>query len=659
MRFFVSVRYVGIVLALVSSFLLSGCARSVDPWKELRSKQPAALHLKLTLPKAQFSQGEIIDATLEYSNDDSIKPYSLQVNTDWIIFDTVDEKGALKQGHSPMSDARWLLDHYNHEYLSAEKTIGYFSLKQPVNYTIHFDKPGVYTLCVRSKIAKGAYTNSTDTTTLVSNTITITILPLSPENESNLIAAALKKIKDNSPSDDPNTYHPDKIKDAIMELAFMQTPSSQDALFGLMVEGTFLSDSDNYLEESILCAHDPAAEAERILTLVKSGKIVPNSALVVIYRYLTEYSLREKYRVSNPDKKASDILCQHFPQECGSAKKELIDAALMASEGKGPAYVEALWTAFEVAYDLNHVFLYDTELDRGKARTALVQHQLELPRGHVMHLLSFWREWGGVDFLPLIRREALSPINNPTALIALAELRPEEARPLIIKDLSSPDSKLFADDYYYNEQVQWHFSNWGALDLMGTIPPMPLPQFDSLFRKKLAEKKRVIEVIRCFGSPALLPDVRKSYFENNIEYDCPYRMGGIDGEKCLFSYWLRNDFKTAAPILEKRLGDRSVPWTIFRELDKFTNPWTADYLPFVKSLLQSKYPVLVFQAIDILEKRDNESSINSVIQALEKLRAYRDEMYSAQRTAEGLLLRKRWHYTEEQKRRLESLATSQ
>src|SRR5271170_7806797 len=37
-------------------------------WDDIRKSQPAGLQLRMTLPKTHFYQGEIINATLEFSN---------------------------------------------------------------------------------------------------------------------------------------------------------------------------------------------------------------------------------------------------------------------------------------------------------------------------------------------------------------------------------------------------------------------------------------------------------------------------------------------------------------------------------------------------------------------------------------------------------------
>jgi len=86
---------IGISLAASSPLLLHAQAAPLAKWREIRDHQPAALHLKLSLAKDLFFQGEKIDATLEFSNDDARSPYSLAVGTGTpgVVFHATDDKG--------------------------------------------------------------------------------------------------------------------------------------------------------------------------------------------------------------------------------------------------------------------------------------------------------------------------------------------------------------------------------------------------------------------------------------------------------------------------------------------------------------------------------------------------------------------------------------
>ena len=84
--------------------------------------------------------------------------------------------------------------------------------------------------------------------------------------------------------------------------------------------------------------------------------------------------------------------------------------------------------------------------------------------------MNAWPYWGSADFRPLLQQ--LDRQGDVRALVALAEIDPLEERPAIIRDLASPYPKLFHEGYQ-------------ASETFGRMAPMPLPQFDDLFRKRL------------------------------------------------------------------------------------------------------------------------------------------------------------------------------
>ena len=95
MRFLVLLGLAGILAGASANPPLFNPATSPAGWQEIRDHQPAALHLKLTLAKDHFFQGERIDAALEFSNDDAQKPFSVIVGVaaPGAIFHAADESG--------------------------------------------------------------------------------------------------------------------------------------------------------------------------------------------------------------------------------------------------------------------------------------------------------------------------------------------------------------------------------------------------------------------------------------------------------------------------------------------------------------------------------------------------------------------------------------
>jgi hypothetical protein len=91
------------------------------------------------------------------------------------------------------------------------------------------------------------------------------------------------------------------------------------------------------------------------------------------------------------------------------------------------------------------------------------------------------------------------------ALVILANLKPDEARPLIIEDIRRPDPQFFFNG----------FPLWGDSSIVPTLPLDPMPELDSAFREKLAAKNRylfaLMPLIDRYGSTNLVPDVLRVY----------------------------------------------------------------------------------------------------------------------------------------------------
>lgn len=609
--------------------LCAESARSTG-WQGIRDRQPPALHLKLSLRKNRFFQGEKIDATLEFSNGDEGKPYALLVGAGHpgAVFYATDENG--QEVADPL---QWRNDWYPTVITGPVgiHPLGRFILTLPVNDSVRFDKPGNYTLYARSRVMEGSSLSERGgEAELVSDKTTITILSLTADEEKETIDAAMRKI---AVSESGNSS---ALREGVAELNCLQTPAAREALTLLLARPELTS----LVRAGFLAAPDHLVEAERIMQAVRAGKVVLDVNGAELYGELKSSSL---IRGSSP-RQMSEGDAQQLYRELwkarSEAQKEVLAAAVHASGDRRPAHLKALWSAFqEVAIHKNPG---ENDRDGGKARAALAAHQLEMPETHVRELLSAWAYWGSPDFLPLIRREAGPPANNLVALLALAGLRPDEARPGIIKELGLPDSRLFQGSY-------------PASTLLCAIPPMPLPRLDALFREKLAGAKGfafpIIPVIGCFGSSSLLPDVVRAYRKYGREQGAGWDDAILHG---LFLYWLRCDPEAGAGELQGEIQSRGKSGGSFL-LTVLRDPWTDAGLPVTEWALKSSDPNLVGAGIFLLEMHGPESQIDSVIVALERLHDSAEERVISSSQAAQLLKSKRWDYTTGQKRRLEAL----
>lgn len=619
-----------LILLLLPKFLYAEDVTD-SKWQEVRDHQPPALHLKMALPKDHFFQGEKIDATLDFTNDDANTPYSLEVGTGIPggAFHAFDNKG-----NSVVDPLQWFYDWHGITITGPVglHNLGHYSLLLPANDTVRFDHPGVYTLYAQAELLKGTTFSSPDRTALVSDKVTITIDPLAPEKEKQVIADALQKIG-SSDSIDWGT----PAMEGISELNDLQTPAARAELIALMARPKLTY----FVRNGLLGSPDPSEAAARFLAAVQSGKLIPDATGITLYAELKSYGLIRGRSPRDLPEKESQAFFDKVRVASEQARHEMETAILQASGDQGPAAVEALWTVFQDTA----IYRNPGEKDRdgGKARAAMAAHQLELSPQHVKQLLDTWRHWGSADFLPLIRREAHPPSNNLVALIALVGIQPDEARPMVIKEFESPHPRFFETGY-------------PSSGLLCSVAPMPLYQFDALFRSKLAAEKGnafpIIPVIGCFGSAALLPDVTASYRQ--------YAHGTRDHWddailECLFLYWLRCDPQGGAKALEQEIESRGKEGYGFLSI-LFRQNWTDQALPVANWALENPDLQLTSQGIYLLEKHGPETSIDPVIAILERNRNNKELPGFSADNASQLLKSERWHFSDDQKKRLQALA---
>jgi hypothetical protein len=400
------------------------------------------------------------------------------------------------------------------------KDLGMWDITLPTSYWLRFDQPGSYTLYAwsdraqsGSQLKPGVQNGPSARVPLVSDKITITIDPLTPEQEQQTLAEAKTKLATSA----------DRAEGAV-ELNALQTPLAREALRSLLNDKDG-SGASNAAAMGLMEAPDPREEAKALLEDVSKGRLSVCVTMEWTYSWMERYDLPW----GSPGE---------FEQEHKAAFQRIIDAGLKATGGSGSAYVQSLWTQYK-----------SNLLDPKAAtyRAALAAHQLELSQENKDEVLRSWffelresrrvhppgysptPDWvprmGGEDFLPLVREAlamelpaASSPPtkeekraryerqqNKNFALIILANVKPDEARPQIVKDIESDDSSLLSGS----------FPLWGDSDIVPTLPVVPMPELDSVLRKRLGAPNPylvpLMGVIDRYGSPNLVPDVLRVY----------------------------------------------------------------------------------------------------------------------------------------------------
>jgi hypothetical protein len=506
-------------------------------WQTVRSQQLPGLELKLTLPKNHFFLRELIDGKIEITNTGT-QGYvldDLQIGRTGPIhglqFFAEDDKGKLVL--DPLAWIARMLMMSEMNGMSREWKLGTWSAMLPTVYSLRFDQPGRYELWAwtnRPAPQTGAQTTSPFIphgagVALVSDRISITIEPRTADEESTTMTEAQVDLA-----------QPGQAIEGALKLNALQTPAARTILRTLITDR---DDSGTSYAASmgLMAAPDPRAEGVALLDDVKHRKVTVGRSMQWLYSWLERGRIGD---TSGPD----------FEKEHNAAFDDILKAAQQASGGSGPAYAETLWVAYQG--------LLANDPKWPAARAALAAHQLELSQAHKDEIVRNWffelrdraqnaslpsfvPRWPGEDFLPLMR-EALTkpPLPFPPgpegsqalpreqrsknydrwqlhayALVILANVKPDEARPIIIADLQRHEQEYFAN----------------AFGLFGengnALPVVPMPELDQTFRVKLASKDPVLSqliwLIAQYGTASLEPNVLAVYTPETYEHDTTTR----------------------------------------------------------------------------------------------------------------------------------------
>jgi len=465
---------VGIILVsgailLKGNFDLAGIMPNPD-YNAILAQQPAGLGLAMTLPKDHFYQGEMIAATLTYSNTgkDSYSAWIAAGDRSGRIQDIrffgQDEKGAAVEDPLGWIYMRGIFGGGRGEYKEL-KDGSTATITLTINQWLRFDHPGTYTVFAEATNVRSdaPHAPNTDNSAhLISNKATITITPLPPEQEKKIIDdAMLQIVAAYDRHDDPNLTDAANEENAhtkayaaepaIATLRFLQTPAARAALRSRLDKTPeYMRAGEHFeIEAALLGAPDRPAEAAHILEDVQAGRLKIDNSLIGLYAQLKSYpqfmeqitwERRTLTPADTPQKQAIDAAWEKAEKD---AEKEILAAATQASSKTGVSNLDLIWSAFLMNPS-------DPEY-----RAPAVAHQLDFSPEKQHRLLSIIAAEAGaefsfashaavkgrnpaIDFLPLVKLYLGAPEYNGDALIILGYLRPDEAKPLVVADLASP-----------------------------------------------------------------------------------------------------------------------------------------------------------------------------------------------------------------------------
>jgi hypothetical protein len=426
--------------ALLAAWLMGLVAQPAPP-REVPAQDGAAAPVSLTLRTAggrhQFRPGEIIPIELEFSS---------HVAGRYVVDGaTYDRSGRLAIDEFRIDPFKGVTDPMLDYYGAQSGTIGGgirtmgtlgdepFIVKLELNAWFRFHRPGTYQISVRSSRVTDELSGTATSRALVpveSNPMMIEILPADRAWEAATVAEALQ-ILDGSDGDVERRRGCRLLRFLANEAAVDQMIRRfDDGQWGCDFEysaGLFAAPNRAYVVQQLeerLVAPDQPVSARYLRTLA------------VLSIYLRHPELRPDQTRETAGRIVSGELGRR--REMVAAAIEDCTAVLMpALPAKGPRA-----RAFSLAELLN------MRLGTGTAGHALkIQVAgafLDLPVGRQQALLEYqWSQHGGPAMLPALRRIAAAPRESASPVFDLAlrrlhELAPEEARPLILREIGDP-----------------------------------------------------------------------------------------------------------------------------------------------------------------------------------------------------------------------------
>lgn len=455
---------------LLTAWLL-GAGGAAQPQPPAITASPAVtFSVRLAGDRQEFRPGEIIPIELEF---DSGIPARFVVSGA-----TYDRSGRLTIDEfriSPpdgVSDP--LLDFYAAQPggfigggLSSTHALG----DQPVvvqlelNQWFRFDRPGRYTLSVRSsRVTDQARRTSTDRGILPvhSNALAFDIVPADAAWDSARVAEAMALLESESPVERRRGCRMLRFlgTEAAVEEMIRRFEDEQQACGGFdFMVGLF-----------------GAPNRAHVVRRLEERLTAPDQAVSVRYlRTLAALSLYLQHPEMRPSQ-TPDNIGRIVQGELGR-RQDLLDAALErymailapALESKGPRA-----RAFSLAELLNALSPGAVAAPAGvELKRQVAESFLELPLDRQRTMLEHqWRRFGGPAMLPALRhivsvpRAASSPAFD-LALRRLHELSPEEARPLILDEIRDP-------------------RRGATVATLGSLPDRELPELDDALAAGLA-----------------------------------------------------------------------------------------------------------------------------------------------------------------------------
>ena len=582
-----------LLVAVLAQLTAAASAPSVAP--QPVTAAPVTLTLRLADQRRQFRPGEVIPIELEFSSttpkrftvDGATYDRSGRLTIDEFVIDRIDGVS------DPMLDYFGSIGGYIGGGLRGMGVLGErpFTVKLELNEWFRFDKPGMYTLAVKSRRVTDESVTPHAVVPVESNTVTFEILPRNATWEASELESARRIIDAKQPALGGRA--------GCRMMRFLGTEAA-----AMEMIRRYGADTDQGCDFDYMAGLFSAADRATVVRAMEDGLRAADQAVTGSYlRTLSTLSIYLQHPEFRP---------AHTRETKGrlvaggelSRRSDLIDAAMSV-------YGDILTAAMLDKTDRARAItlaeaqaLAQSQPSAGSAvsRAQLAAAFLDLPVERQINLLEYqWRTLAGPAMLPALRRLiAAAPTDAPSAadlaLRRLAQLAPDEARPLILREIQNP-------------------RRGATLKTLGSLRDAELPDLDDALAANFEASNSEIHaaLVQRYATRKVAPRILASAGDKIGVMACSQQAS-------ILAYFLRVDEATGSTLLDRAMTSRATG--CWRFLDQIA---ALRMTPVVQTRaiadLDNSDPDVVIAAIQTLGQHGSPAALEPLRMAFQRWHA--------------------------------------
>jgi hypothetical protein len=577
-----------LLLAVFAQSMPAGSA--VQPQGDAR----VVLTLRFTDGRRQFRPGEIIPIELEFSSaapkrftvDGATYDRSGRLTIDDFVIDRMDDVS------DPMLDYFGSIGGSIGGGLRGVGVLGEkpYTVKLELNEWFRFDKPGTYTLAVKSRRVTDESVTPHTLVPVESNPVSFEILPRSPAWEASQLESALRLVD----------AKPVGGRSGCRMMRFLGT----DAAAMEMIR-RYGADTERGCDFDYMAGLFGAENRASVVRAMEEGLRAPDQPVTGSYlrtlSALSVYLQHPEFRPAQTRGTKGRLIARGEL----TARPDLVDAAMTAYIGIVNA---ALPDKTDRARAITMVEAQTWPQRQPPARSAASRDQLaaaflDLPVERQANLLEYqWSTVAGPAMLPALRRLADAPPTNDTPSIAdlalrrLAQLAPDEARPLILREIRTP-------------------RRGATLKTLGSLQDVELPDLDDALAANLEASNTEIHaaLVHRYATRRVAPRILAAAGDAIGRMACSQ-------QSSIIAYFLRVDEPVGAALLDRAMASRTTG--CWRNLEQIAS---LRMTPVVQARaiadLDNPDPDAVVGAVQTLGQHGSSAALEALLAAFERWHA--------------------------------------